>query len=433
MIPLVVRVEDLDGGGAEQFAFIRSPVRIGRGELNDVPLQRPFVSTYHGLIQFDDQETRYVDLGSTNGSTLDGARLERNTPVPVGPDTELLIGSFRLTFARRATSERPGRPRPPTAFAVRASSVLARPPPTPPPEPEAAAAAAEAVVDAASIELDLQYASYRGAWEHLRAALETALAGLDEAARRAAFERFATRYPSAAAEPGFRDLAGPAGPETRLPVAGAGEAPSRGGDDARRLLGAFAESYLGDRRPDPAADAEALLGRVALVLETFGRSFVELRRGYEEFGRDMGVRTIQGEGPVHRARDARELLAYLLEPRADGRDRELQRGFAEIMIHEVALLRGVTEGARALLGRISPEALEAQGPKGVWPLRAAALWKAFEARFHELADEDRAITGALFGKEFARAYAATAGEAGPERAEASAEPPPPGRPPGGAT
>jgi predicted component of type VI protein secretion system len=182
------------------------------------------------------------------------------------------------------------------------------------------------------------------------------------------------------------------------------------GAEALRLLRAFGESYL---PVEPALgtpqEIQQLLERAAGLLENFGRSFLELQRGYEEFGKEMGVRTVQPEGALYRARDARQVLSYLLDPRAAGRDRELQRAFADFMIHQVALLRGVAEGAQELLGELSPEAIEEAAPKSAWTGRAAALWKKYEERYHELADEEDAVTELLFGKQFARAYAALVG------------------------
>jgi len=431
MVPLVVKVEDLEGKSSEQLAFIKSPVRIGRGELNDVPLARPFVSTYHGLVQFDEKEARYVDLGSTNGSLLDGEALERNTPALLGPGAEIRIGSFRLTFARRTTAEQPVARRM-TAFAVRATASGRAPPSAAeaPRAPEAAcavaAAAADTAIEAAAVDLDLHYASYRGAWDHLRSALEGAVAGLDGSARTAALSRLASRYAAVGAEPQFAALRGTPQPAA-VPVPGeALRAPEAGdlGGEALRLLRTFAESYLpGDPRLASPAELEAVLGRVADALETFGRSYLELRSGYDEFGKEMGVRTVQAEGPVQRARDARQLLAYVLDPRAEGRGRELQRAFADFMIHQVALLRGVVEGAQALLGRVSPEAISAQAPQSLWPMRAAALWKTFEERFQELAGEENAVSDVLFGKEFARAYSALVGQRSAEEPKTGTEPP----------
>ena len=437
MIALVVTVTEEGPPRAERFAFMKSPVRIGRGELNDLPLQEPFVSTYHGLIQFDEREARYVDLGSLNGSLLDGEPVEKNAPVLLGPGAEIRIGTFCLTFERRAQPQRPLPPRHMTAFEMKAASSASlssagggEAPSAAPSGLDASIAAGEALAGA-MVDLDLYYTSYRGAWEHLRAALERLVAGLEGPARRAALERMAGRYPGLMAEPQFLALLGIGGaaPSTRAvppaPPPPAGISPIRGpGADALLQLRTFCESYL-PVTPDLAtsAEIETVLGRLAAGFEAFGRSFVELRQGYEEFGKEMGVRTVHGEGALYRARDARQLLAYVLDPRGEGRDGELQRAFAEFMIHQVALLRGVVEGAQAVLAQLSPRAIAARVRQSVWRSHARALWRAYEERFHEIADEDRAVSAILFGKEFARAYSAMVGQQAPEEGEPDGEGP----------
>ena len=113
MVPLRVRVETLDGGGGDSYAFHRSPIRVGRGALNDLRIDHPHVSTFHGLIQFDEEGVRFVDLGSTNGSFLDGKRLERNAPATLGPGSNLTVGGLRLVLSRGAAV--PPRPRLPSS------------------------------------------------------------------------------------------------------------------------------------------------------------------------------------------------------------------------------------------------------------------------------------------------------------------------------
>jgi predicted component of type VI protein secretion system len=501
MIPLVVRVEDVENGSSSQFAFIRSPVRIGRSDLNDVPLQRPFVSTMHGELRFTDEEVRYVDLKSTNGSFLDGVQLEPKVEVKVGAGSELRIGTLKLTFQRRVTGERPAA-RGATRFALRASSLAVpaaaasgAPPPqavqaapapapapagssdafadafaeamkdAPAPEPHDGAAsspfpildlptfdvpapdlpapagpvdlaAADDALAEVAVDRDLLYAEYRATWEHLRSTMERLLQDRPGPVRDALARRLAEKYDAARGEPQFQAMTGLGGQPAPEPVRTRALEPVRpertpsppppprpalsGDQEVLQLLRAFADSYLPDAVTMAGAkEAETVLGRVADVLETFARSFVELRRGYEEFGREMGLRTVHGEGAVHRVRDEKQLLVYVLDPRAESRPGELQRAFADFMVHQVALLNGVGEGGRALLERLSPESISAEAPGGMWPMRAERLWRAFEARFHAIADEESGVTDVLFGKEFARAYADIAGrrgaDAGPER------------------
>ena len=96
---MVIQVifRDPSSGTEQRFEFDQSPVRIGRNPLNNVVLEGNFVSGWHGIIRFDGSGTYYFDLGSTNGTCLDGKRLPKNTPVPIAETTRLSIWMFELT------------------------------------------------------------------------------------------------------------------------------------------------------------------------------------------------------------------------------------------------------------------------------------------------------------------------------------------------
>src|SRR4051812_11427638 len=92
MLPLLIRVEGLEGQPSQVQRFERSPVHVGRNPLNELPLKDRFVSQWHGLFIFDADSVHYVDLGSRNGSELNATALPANTPTPVGPEVDLRIG-----------------------------------------------------------------------------------------------------------------------------------------------------------------------------------------------------------------------------------------------------------------------------------------------------------------------------------------------------
>ncbi len=117
MEPLVVRVEDTEARTRADYAFSRSPIRIGRSVCNDVVAPQLFVSAWHGLVEFDEGGARYTDLGSTNGSVVDGRPLAPRSPVPLREGTEVSIGSLRVTFLRGQADE----------SAIRETTPLARP------------------------------------------------------------------------------------------------------------------------------------------------------------------------------------------------------------------------------------------------------------------------------------------------------------------
>ncbi|HTT72494.1 MAG TPA: FHA domain-containing serine/threonine-protein kinase [Anaeromyxobacteraceae bacterium] len=99
MRSIIVRVEDTETGTAEEHVFDRSPVRIGRSAHNDLCLPRRFVSAWHGFVAFDERGARYSDLGSTNGSLLDGVPVAPRSAAALGHDSEVTVGSLRFTFA----------------------------------------------------------------------------------------------------------------------------------------------------------------------------------------------------------------------------------------------------------------------------------------------------------------------------------------------
>src|SRR5690606_24526143 len=67
---------------------------------NELVLNGPFVSQWHAVVRFDEHKVRYVDLGSTNGTMMNGRRLARHVQVEVDPQTDLRIGPLQLAFAR---------------------------------------------------------------------------------------------------------------------------------------------------------------------------------------------------------------------------------------------------------------------------------------------------------------------------------------------
>jgi hypothetical protein len=102
--PLIVCVEDTTDHSTVEHTFTHSPVRIGRSARNELSLPHRFVSASHGVLEFSGRERRYTDLGSTNGTVLDGAQLTPRVAVALEPGAELSIGSLRLTFPRRAVT-----------------------------------------------------------------------------------------------------------------------------------------------------------------------------------------------------------------------------------------------------------------------------------------------------------------------------------------
>src|SRR5262249_30639743 len=143
--------------------------------------------------------------------------------------------------------------------------------------------------------------------------------------------------------------------------------------------------------------------RVGAVMESFSQAFVELRKGYEQFGEEMALQLVQERNPLHDAESGQDVMRYLLDWSHDGgeRVRELTRAFADLALHQVALLSGMMEGVRGMLQQISPVtlsgsrtvALAREGGGGflekLLNIRKGELWKRYTDRHQSLVEEDR--------------------------------------------
>jgi hypothetical protein len=73
-----------------------SPVTVGRADDNDLVLADPQVSRHHARLEPDGQGWRAIDLGSTNGTWVNGVRLNAAT-IAVGD--EVAFGALRYAVA----------------------------------------------------------------------------------------------------------------------------------------------------------------------------------------------------------------------------------------------------------------------------------------------------------------------------------------------
>lgn len=91
---IVVRNGPLKG---RRFAIRVPVVNVGRAEYNDIVLPDDSVSTQHAKIQRREGIWVVVDLGSTNGTLVDGARVTADE-VPLAPGALLRFGDVQAIF-----------------------------------------------------------------------------------------------------------------------------------------------------------------------------------------------------------------------------------------------------------------------------------------------------------------------------------------------
>ncbi|HJL14158.1 MAG TPA: FHA domain-containing protein [Sandaracinaceae bacterium LLY-WYZ-13_1] len=440
MLPLLVRITNTQTGETEHSAFASSPVRIGRNQLNELALNEPFVSQWHAVVRFDEHKVRYVDLGSTNGTMMNGRRLARHMQVEVDPQTDLRIGPIQLAFARaQVTPDMYAAPRT-TIFnlntysggggdhsAVSSATIAFNPndpatleqntmflqPGQQPGQQAGPGQPQQPGPGAVDMQLLLRiteqtkpyYQQYRQTWTQVLDQLRGQIEQIPGPQREGMILCLCQQFPQLAKEPEFRQL-----------IETLGVDPAAIGDvDAaewvKRLGGG------GELPPGAQINTAVAMERVGAVLESFSQAFVELRKGYEQFGEEMALQLVQERNPLHDAQNSGDVLRYLLDWTTDGgeRVRELTRAFADLALHQVALLSGVMEGVRSMLQQISPQELSGQrthalaktGGGGllekIFNFKKANLWSKFTDRHQRLIEEDR-FSREVFGRSFARAY-----------------------------
>jgi predicted component of type VI protein secretion system len=336
-----VQLKDVRTGELQTLCFEQSPIRIGRNQLNNIAIDDHFVSEWHGIIRFDATGIYYYDLGSTNGTSLGGQRLPKNTVTPLAGSAQFTIWPFQISVVAQSSAPATGN-----------TSTIA--------------------------------------WGAPRSA--DGLPGVGAPAP-AALDR------ASALHLGNRDQ-GPLRPDKPAP--------------------AFSP-FAGEKTENAQA-------RLMHLFETFGEALIGLKRGYEEFGAEVGVRPLGGGTPLHRARSSREVVEYLLDPAADAetRARELKAVFADMGIHHIALMEGLTQGIRALLESLDPSALDSRAGAGLFNRsKSKAEWQEYVERFATLISEDAALHAQIFGEKFARGYASVAlagSKPDPDDSEGSEEP-----------
>lgn len=86
-------------GIAPNIHVMDGPISIGRKVGNDVVLaQDSFVSGRHAILRHDPEGTFLIDIGSTNGTVVNGMRLDANRPQMLFDGDEIVIGKNRFLF-----------------------------------------------------------------------------------------------------------------------------------------------------------------------------------------------------------------------------------------------------------------------------------------------------------------------------------------------
>jgi type VI secretion system protein ImpI len=453
-MPLLARVERTNGA-VQRAGFTYSPVRIGRNQLNELWIDDPAVSQWHALVRFDEIEQHVVimDLGSTNGTALNGVLLHPHVASVVGRGDTLSLGPIRLNMSLASIPPELLETTRDSSFdtsnlrgsATRlfqsgsagktmlyqslsgsggsgGATMLYNPQSV---EPTAFIDTSKEikVVSDAIDKTRPAYHAYRQAWAEVSRQLKARLESAPTHLREHVAIGLKLEFPQLAKEPEFLEI---------IKRLGLGNEADTEVDPEEWLHRLKHGSSQGAREE---INTKLAMERVGVILESFAESFLALRRGYEQFGEEMALRVVREQTPLTSASDHHEVLRVLLDWNADGSRavEDLKRAFADLAIHQVALLHGFVEGVRHLFTILGPETVTtgraqdltsthmaqmlANSAAGGFPFfRQGRLWKTYQRLHRALGEEDR-FTREVFGRAFARAYFSVTGsqvQSGPE-------------------
>jgi len=89
---LIVQLPDDE---VRELALRQSNLLIGRSQLCDIRIESKFVSRHHALIKHSTEGATIVDLGSTNGTTVDGYAITEHL---LAPGETIVIGNCRIDY-----------------------------------------------------------------------------------------------------------------------------------------------------------------------------------------------------------------------------------------------------------------------------------------------------------------------------------------------
>ncbi len=81
----------------QEYEFTANNIILGRGDDCDLTLDHREVSRQHVRVTRVGDQLMITDLGSSNGTTVEGQPIEANTPYPLNPGATFMVGGFTLT------------------------------------------------------------------------------------------------------------------------------------------------------------------------------------------------------------------------------------------------------------------------------------------------------------------------------------------------
>ncbi|HOM02165.1 MAG TPA: FHA domain-containing protein [Acetivibrio sp.] len=82
----------------EENYILRKSVTIGRNDKNDIVIKDPFISGIHAYIMAEEGSILIKDMGSKNGTFVNGERLNEGETVLLNDGDNIKIGNVKFLF-----------------------------------------------------------------------------------------------------------------------------------------------------------------------------------------------------------------------------------------------------------------------------------------------------------------------------------------------
>ena len=384
-IVFVLRAFQIDDSVLAEQRLFRLPIRIGRNPLADFQLRHGFVSDFHAVVEDIAGRLCVRDLNSKNGVYTPGVG---HVPVRIAPQTSVDLApcGFQLFLGAHVRVS--------IEFEQSTAPLSAR-----------ASTAAGAVLG--------NQAMLGGGGDLASWPPPPAMPAMMANAPQPGTPRGPARFEPA---PAISQSLEPA----RAGLASTGLINLSLDQMALQGLRELAQSLTPGKALTTTGDLARFITKLHDTVEVFCRCFIPLREGYAQFVSSLDLQRAARQRSMMRspsylsaeaAREPADLAAALLDwqDRSMDAPKAIEEIFADLMIHQVALLDGVMQGVKSLLEQLSPENIESQADYHArfaldrTKARYKANWEAYCALYDQLAEEKQAFAH-IFGTQFTEAY-----------------------------
>ena len=377
---------------------------IGRAESNDITLQDPhrLVSSKHGEIrQTSEQHYVFVDLGSTNGSSLNGQCLEGGKEYPLSTHDELAIGEYLLEFHQT----------------VRKPVSVAREP-----DWDATVCLAPSVSNYETVVDQLRtlyrQLGQREPQERAPLLLETLREAVD-GLERAEAERLLSLVEATFPDPEFQQeqILNPSVRRSVGSFASREDITDSEIPGVERIVSKYLSTTPGFLSPEDKVETSE---RVDQILDVFLESLADAVKARKKFQEEMEVEVTRifsrEQNPIKWAESSQEIGAYLFDPQRKDTDAQaiqyLREALKDLALQPIGVMAGFRECVRGLLNQLDPVMFETEardatphiGPLTLGLLVKSSAWKRFSKKHHTLLEEEAKTVKNLLGEEFAKGY-----------------------------